>query len=135
MDNLLIVKGDAKDVFADWISSASVAKVFVNYPNPPIWRGSNFRLIDHGFLAKVRRALTPQGVITLVTDDPSYAVDMVGELGSVLTDSGAPGFKTALPDDQALATAVPDDYGGSYFDSYWASRKRGRRFYIEHTKQ
>ena len=91
--------------------------------DPPEWVGSSQCLVDQPFLRAVRRVLRAGGHLTLVTDDPVYAMRMCRELSRV------PGvFETTDAERRPFTPGVPEGYGSSYFDSMWTNGKQGDRY-------
>lgn len=44
-------------------------EVFVNFPEPPVWEGSKWRLLDAQLFAAVHKVLSPGGMLHILTDD------------------------------------------------------------------
>lgn len=57
LPNVAIIWGEARGALRTCFSRKSVTQVFVNYPDPPIWRGSSMRLVDDTFVKAAYRAL------------------------------------------------------------------------------
>jgi hypothetical protein len=43
--------------------------VFINFPEPPVWEGSKWRLLDAELFATVHKVLSPGGMLHILTDD------------------------------------------------------------------
>src|SRR5262249_34825462 len=59
LDNLLILGGEAHSIFQQCIPDESITEVYVNFPDPPVWKGSSQRLLSKTFLREVHRVLKP----------------------------------------------------------------------------
>ena len=70
--NLAIHPGDVRDLF-DVLPAASVAKCFLNYPDPwPKARHHRRRFVTPGYLAALARVMTPGAEFRIATDIPDY---------------------------------------------------------------
>ena len=66
--------GDGVKLVRDHLAVHSVHEVHVMFPDPwPKARHHKRRLVQHGFLTKLRRILVPAGLLAVVSDDESYA--------------------------------------------------------------
>ncbi|MBN2630129.1 MAG: tRNA (guanosine(46)-N7)-methyltransferase TrmB [Rhodobacteraceae bacterium] len=92
--NLWIHPGDARDLF-DVLPSASVDKVFLNYPDPwPKARHHRRRFVTPGYLALLARVMKPGAEFRVATDIPDYVrqtLEEVPKAGFVLTHQGGQG--------------------------------------------
>jgi tRNA G46 methylase TrmB len=43
--------------------------VFINFPEPPVWEGSKWRLLDAELFATVHKVLSSGGMLHILTDD------------------------------------------------------------------
>lgn len=75
--NVRVLCADAKDVLTRNISDASLAAVYLLFPDPwPKQRHRKRRLVQSGFIELVRHKLKPGGVLYLATDWQDYAEHM-----------------------------------------------------------
>lgn len=71
--NLAVYPGDVRDLF-DVLPEASLAKAFLNYPDPwPKTRHHKRRFVTAGHLRPLARVLRPGAELRLATDIPDYA--------------------------------------------------------------
>ena len=83
---------------------------------------------QQAFLSEAHRALVRGGgFLTLVTDDPGYAMRMCREL-SRRPDLFAPTAEDGKP----FVSGVPEGYGGSYFDEMWKNGRQTDRYYMRY---
>lgn len=92
--NLRIHPGDVRDLF-DVLPDGSVAKAFLNYPDPwPKARHHRRRFVTQGYLAPLHRVLQPGAEFRVATDIPDYvrqALEEVPKAGfTVLAAGGVP---------------------------------------------
>ena len=81
LKNLALLRGMAHEMMDAHVPDESLTEVHVNYPDPPEWVGSSQCLVDEAFLLGAHRTLRKDGGhLTLVTDDPTYAMRMCREL-------------------------------------------------------
>ncbi len=78
--NLRVHPGDARDLF-DVLPAASVAKCFLNYPDPwPKARHHRRRFVTPGYLALLARVMMPGGEFRVATDIPDYVRQTLEEV-------------------------------------------------------
>lgn len=122
LDNLLIVCGDAQIFIRDYLREHRVEGVYVNFPDPwPKFRHAKNRLFQTPFALHLARTVSPDGVLTVVTDDAVYGhqiVDTVLSIPSWKPSFGSPYYVTQW-----------DGYGASYFDSLWREKGREIRYF------
>ena len=137
LTNIALLCGMAHEMIGAHVPAHSLAEIHVNYPDPPEWVGSSQCLVDQPFLRAAHRSLRKRGAardggtaghLTLVTDDPTYAMRMCRELSRVPhlfrpTETGGRPFRTG----------VPDGYGGSYFDEMWKNGNLRDRYYMRYS--
>ncbi len=102
VQNLRLVEANAPEVLAALLPAASLAEVWIFFPDP--WHKSKHRkrrLVQPGFGALVARVLAPGGMLRLATDWEDYALQM----------------REVLDADPAFARAFPGE---------WAPRFEGR---------
>lgn len=125
LSNLFVVCGEAMLTCDSYFPSASVSELFVNFPDPwPKKRHAKNRLVKEGFAERVDRILTPEGKVTLVTDDVDYSDQMVEVMGA------AKAFLSALP----IPHFVHEwpGYGSSWFEELWRQKGRAIRYHCFH---
>jgi len=77
LKNLAILGGDASAILKQRIAPCSVDAIFINYPEPPERTGGEqdsqgSHLLTQDFFHAMHRVLTPQGRLTIVTDNLPY---------------------------------------------------------------
>ncbi len=78
LDNVRVMIADAKEVLAARIPDASLAAVYLFFPDPwPKKRHHKRRLVQPDFAALLSRRLAPGGLIYAATDWEDYAVQML----------------------------------------------------------
>lgn len=89
--NLAIHPGDVRELF-DVLPPASIAKAFLNYPDPwPKARHHRRRFVTQGYLTALARALQPGAELRVATDIPDYVrqtLEEVPQAGFTLLDQG-----------------------------------------------
>tara|TARA_B110000977_G_scaffold35316_1_gene47257 strand:- start:550 stop:2823 length:2274 start_codon:yes stop_codon:yes gene_type:complete len=128
LTNLAVLRGMAHEMISSRVNDETLTEVHVNYPDPPEWVGSKQCLVDFDFLKETHRALRKEdGYLTLVTDDPGYAMRMCRELSKVPEL-----FTPTAPDGKPFVAGVPENYGGSYFDEMWKNGRQTDRYYMRY---
>jgi len=80
VDNLRIHPGDVRDLF-DVLPDGSVAKCFLNYPDPwPKARHHRRRFVTQGYLAALARVMAPGSEFRVATDIPDYVRQTLEEV-------------------------------------------------------
>ncbi len=91
VENLAIHPGDVRDLF-DVLPPASIAKAFLNYPDPwPKARHHRRRFVTPDYLAGLARVLQPGAEFRVATDIPDYVrqtLEEVPQAGFTLLDQG-----------------------------------------------
>lgn len=78
--NLALHPGDVRDLF-DVLPPASIAKVFLNYPDPwPKLRHHRRRFVSPDYLQPLARAMAPGAALRLATDIPDYVRQALREV-------------------------------------------------------
>lgn len=168
LPNVALICGEAREALQSLFTTKSVLQIFVNYPDPPLWRGSSMRLIDASFMKsayqllidfsavnaltgtrEIRRASVSTvtgeskeetvilncaeglGALTIVTDDLGYAGEMLRE---ILVGEHKDLFKTVLPNALYYTNSLPQDYGDSYYNRFWGSTNKKRRYMLAYGK-
>ncbi len=124
VENLLIVCGEAQTFTNHYLPEGCADEVFVNFPDPwPKERHAKHRLIQEPFINEVSRVIKETGVVTLVTDDPTYRDQIVHVM------SKSSGWKSRFP--APFYVEEWKDYGNSWFEELW--REKGRNIhYIQY---
>ncbi|MCE6950743.1 tRNA (guanosine(46)-N7)-methyltransferase TrmB [Cereibacter sphaeroides] len=80
VQNLKVHPGDARDLF-DVLPDGSIAKAFLNYPDPwPKARHHKRRFVTQGYLAPLARVLAPSAEFRVATDIPDYVRQTLEEV-------------------------------------------------------
>lgn len=80
VENLRIHPGDVRDLF-DVLPAASVAKCFLNYPDPwPKARHHRRRFVTPGYLGALARVMRPGAEFRVATDIPDYVRQTLEEV-------------------------------------------------------
>jgi tRNA (guanine-N7-)-methyltransferase len=80
VSNLVIHPGDVRDLF-DVLPDGSVAKAFLNYPDPwPKARHHRRRFVTPGYLDALARVLVPGAEFRVATDIPDYVRQTLEEV-------------------------------------------------------
>ena len=80
VDNLRVHPGDARDLF-DVLPECSVAKVFLNYPDPwPKKRHHRRRFVTPEHLEPLHRVMRPGAELRVATDMPDYVRQTLEEV-------------------------------------------------------
>ncbi len=91
VDNMRIHPGDVRDLF-EVLPEASVAKAFLNYPDPwPKARHHRRRFVTQGYLEAFARVMAPGAEFRVVTDIEDYVrqtLEEVPQAGFELVDQG-----------------------------------------------
>lgn len=94
-------------------------EIFINFPDPwPKRRHAPYRLVRHEFLKTVSNIVISKGKATCVTDDATYARQMVGEF------SKCPEWKLLFNGNEW------PDYGRSFFKDLWVEAGRQIHYLI-----
>lgn len=122
LDNLFIVCGDAQIFIREYLKTASVSEVYINFPDPwPKEKHAKNRLFQPPFIAEMSRTMVQSAPLTVVTDDPPYGQQLVEV---VLANSAwsavhpFPHYRTEW-----------DGYGTSYFEGLWRGKGREIRYF------
>lgn len=114
--NLALHPGDVRDLF-DVLPTASIAKAFLNYPDPwPKARHHRRRFVTQGYLTALARVLQPGAEFRVATDIADYVrqtLEEVPQAGFTLLDQGdqpwADWFSTRY-EQKALREGRPPHY-------------------------
>lgn len=122
VNNLVIVCGEGCRWTEAYVPGGSVSEAYINFPDPwPKDRHAKHRIIKPEFSKQLRRILTEDGTVTLVTDDQDYSHLMVDVF------STTPGFVPSYPAPHFITNR--SDYGDSYFDHLWRELGRTIRYH------
>lgn len=111
ISNLRVVSGYGEDFAINYLKDETVDHVYVNFPDPwPKDRHAKHRIIQLPFMKEVARIIKPDGLVQLVTDDPTYAEQM----RSVLEQLGGHVSTETLQEGHS--------YGVSWFETLWRSK-------------
>lgn len=105
LTNVRVVSVDAKDVLEQCIPDASLAAVYLFFPDPwPKKRHHKRRLLQPEFAQLVRRKLRPNGEFHLATDWEDYARHMLAVLSAAdgFENAAAPGPFVSRPEMRPL---------------------------------
>ena len=123
LPNLFVINGEGYHATVNYLPSASVHKIYINFPDPwPKRRHSKNRIIQPKFLAEMARILIPGGSVLFVTDDPEYSdwtIDIFANSKSFVSHYPAPFYSCDL-----------ENYGTSFFDALW--REKGKTIRYHH---
>ena len=116
VSNLALHPGDVRDLF-DVLPTASIAKAFLNYPDPwPKARHHRRRFVTQGYLTALARVLQPGAEFRVATDIADYVrqtLEEVPQAGFTLLDQGdqpwADWFSTRY-EQKALREGRPPHY-------------------------
>ena len=116
VSNLALHPGDVRDLF-DVLPTASIAKAFLNYPDPwPKARHHRRRFVTQGYLTALARVLQPGAEFRVATDIADYVrqtLEEVPKAGFTLLDQGdqpwADWFSTRY-EQKALREGRPPHY-------------------------
>jgi len=122
LENLLCVCGEALYTTSTYFPPESVAEVYVNFPDPwPKKRHAKYRLIQDSFVDEMYRILEDGGMVTLVTDDEPYSIQMIEVF------LRHPGFYSNTPEPYYFTEWK--DYGTSYFEVLWREKGKSIRYH------
>lgn len=121
LSNLLVVSGEAWVTSQNLFPQGSVKQAFINFPDPwPKKRHAKHRIVQTPFAEELRRLVCPGGVVTIVTDDPTYS----GQIQEVMGE--LEGAQSLHPRGY---TNEFKGYGTSYFDALWRGLGREIRYH------
>jgi len=73
LDNVKIVRGEAKNFIRSYIDNNTVRQIHVYFPDPwPKRKHKHRRLIQEDFLKELYRILEQDGIVKIITDHPEY---------------------------------------------------------------
>jgi tRNA (guanine-N7-)-methyltransferase len=116
LTNLVVVWAEAYALTSRFIPSMSVAKVYINFPDPwPKRRQKKHRLISAPFVQEQARILQAGSTISVVTDHQEYSLHIIELMRQ------HPAFTSLWP--EPYFTEAPQEYGTSFFDALFRSQK------------
>lgn len=84
LENVLLIRGDARLILPQFFSEGTFEKIFVLFPDPwPKERHAFRRLLNLEFLWLLTHLLKPNGNLVLATDVPEYADWILGHLSQI----------------------------------------------------
>lgn len=123
LSNLLAVCGEGYRVTKEFIPNESVAKVYINFPDPwPKTRHHKHRLIQLPFIRELWRILKPDGELTIVTDDEGYS----NSIKKIISIHG--GFQSIFLNGDFIEEYP--NYGTSYFEDLWRQFGKTIRYHV-----
>ena len=82
IETVRIHDGDAREVI-DWLPDASVARVFILFPDPwPKKRQAKRRLVSPQLVTSLARILRPGGELRFASDDMNYVAEALFAIGN-----------------------------------------------------
>ena len=115
LSNLYVICSEAHIATRYYMPKRSLSQIFVNFPDPwPKPRHAKHRLLTKEFFEQVALASKIDAEITLVTDDPPYAHQILEALH-------ASALWSPLLEKPYYATDLPN-YGKSFFADLWKQK-------------
>ncbi len=109
LPNLFVVCGEALSFSKHYLEDHCLSEAWVNFPDPwPKRSHAKHRLIQKPFEAEMRRTLSCEAPLTLVTDDERYSAQMTQVFSSWKGNS---------------SSEMPG-YGTSYFHTLWLEKQK-----------
>lgn len=100
LTNVRLLRAENACALRDFLGHDSVSVIHLLFPDPwPKRRHHRRRLVTEDFLAMAYRALIPQGVLRVATDDPDYFAQIMRLCAA---------FPQFEPDDAPFATQIPE---------------------------
>ncbi|WP_249298997.1 tRNA (guanine(46)-N(7))-methyltransferase TrmB [Neochlamydia sp. AcF65] len=122
LKNLIVVCGEGLMATRTYFPSASIANVFINFPDPwPKLRHAKHRLIQPHFVQELARVMQTDKALTFVTDDISYSQEAIEVFLS------AADFKSYYS--HPYFSTEEEGYGTSYFEELWRSKGKMIRYH------
>lgn len=123
LTNLIVASAEGYALTREYIPSSSVAKVYINFPDPwPKARHNKHRIVQIPFIQEVERILELNGELTIVTDDADYSQWIIEVLQHV------PEF-VSIFGDRYFVEEYPD-YGTSYFEDLWREKGKTIKYHV-----
>jgi tRNA (guanine-N7-)-methyltransferase len=120
--NVRILEGRAEDAVRELLAPASVATIWVNFPDPwPKARHHRRRMLQPGFVRELALRLVPGGALEVATDDVPYAEWIDAAL------AGEPLLENRLAP-EAFAREVPGRKATAY-ELEWRAEGRPLHFF------
>lgn len=122
LPNLVVVCAEAMRATREFFPPCSISTIHINFPDPwPKSKHAKKRLIRAEFLEQMDRILQKEGVISFVTDDPTYSD------WTIETFSKDPRFAPVYP--APYYTLEMADYGTSFFEEMWRQQGKTIRYH------
>ena len=106
LSNLRLVRQDAVDLLDSGLAPASLAGVYLLFPDPwPKKRHHKRRLLNPEFVTRLARVIRPAGLFHAATDWEPYALQMLEVLTAseaLFRNASGPGQFTPRPEDRPL---------------------------------
>ncbi len=106
LSNLRLVRQDAVDLLDSGLAPASLAGVYLLFPDPwPKKRHHKRRLLNPEFVTRLARVIRPAGLFHAATDWEPYALQMLEVLTAseaLFRNAAGPGQFTPRPEDRPL---------------------------------
>lgn len=97
LKNIILIEGRAERVLSDSFPKGSIARIFINFPDPwPKRRHAARRLLQPEFMKLLLDRLKDRGRGTIVTDHPDYFAEI---LAAVRATGGRPRWRESPPED------------------------------------
>lgn len=128
LKNLIVLCGEAAHATEKFFPAHSIQNIYINFPDPwPKRRHERHRLIQVPFLQQLSSILTPDGKLTVVTDDKPHSEWLIE------TAEAHGKFTSSYPDPFYLNNY--QEYGSSYFESLWRSQGKTIYYHEYYVKQ
>ncbi len=112
LENVVIVAGEAAFFTKNFLPEASVAAIYINFPDPwPKRRHAKNRLLSSTFIEHLNHIAVLGAALLIVTDHKGYGAQVTQEVAQV-----------AAWKESSVTAEFKRDYGSSYFDRLWRSK-------------
>jgi tRNA (guanine-N7-)-methyltransferase len=119
LTNVVIVLGSGELLAEYYLPQSSISEVYINFPDPwPKRKHAKNRLIQTPFISHLKKALKPQGIVSLATDDLDYMQQSV----AVFKES-----KLKPLYEEPYYQPLAPDYGSSFFENLWSKKGKINR--------
>lgn len=121
LDNISLIKSDARDALSELFKKESVDSIFILFPDPwPKRRHGHYRLFDTDFARSCLEVLKLEGELNFVTDDKNYAESTASVLSQIKE------FRSQY--NPSISTSAPDAFE-TFFARKW--KMLGRTIYYQ----
>ena len=122
LGNLAVALAEGLSLTKEFFPTASVDKVFVNFPDPwPKRRHEKHRIISSAFVQELQRILKTGAKVVLVTDDLECSEHMIKKMLE------NPSFQSDFPEPYFIE--APTEYGSSFFDELFRGHNKRIRMH------